>query len=137
MKKTLVVISAVILLTLIITSAAVAARKKGFDGAWESIDLDGSYQVMVIDTGAGYFMYYDFGVSACGKDPSGVPLYPGLIEGTPVVIDDKLTVEGKLLCLTDSPYFWNTEPMSFDFYYKNQRDVVEGMLVDWNRISQK
>jgi hypothetical protein len=42
-------------LTLLLTSVTVAGKEIGFNGAWKSIGVDGSYQVMVIQESYPYF----------------------------------------------------------------------------------
>ena len=140
MKKTVTVVLVVVAMTLIITSVALAGRKNGFDGAWESIDVDDSYQIMVIQTGDDYYMYFDFGASVCGKDDDGHPIHPCVLEGVPTVEGNVLTGEGKILCITDSPYYFpegeTPSVMNFEFTYNRQHDTIEGMDVTWNRIGK-
>jgi len=141
MKKTITIVLVVVAMTLIITSVALAGRKKGFDGAWESIDLDDSYQIMVIQTSDDYYMYYDFGASICGFDENGDPIHPCVLEGIPSVEGNVLSIAGKVLCITDSPFYVSEggtpTVYDFDFTYNRQRDTIEGMNVTWNRIGKE
>jgi len=144
MKKTITIVLVVVALTLVITSVALAGRKKGFDGAWESIDVDDSYQIMVIQTSDDYYMYYDFGATICGLDGNGDPIHPCVLEGIPSVEGNVLSIEAKILCITNSPYYVPEDPPTgspavyeFDFTYNRQRDTIEGMNVTWNRIGKK
>jgi len=143
MKKTITIVLVVVAMTLIITSVALAGRKKGFDGAWESIDVDDSYQIMVIQTDD-YYMYYDFGASICGLDEFGDPIHPCVLEGIPSVEGNVLSIEVYVLCITDSPYYVPEDPpgespavYDFEFTYNRERDTIEGMGVTWNRIGKK
>lgn len=137
MKKTLV-ISFVILLALLVTSVALAAKKKGFDGAWETIDRDGSYAVMIINTGGPYFMIHDFGSSSC--DPGTTPpVISDSFEGTPFIVGNELTVEGKILCVSDDPYYWpegNPRVFTFVLTYNKNSDTVELFGQTWSRIKK-
>jgi len=133
------VILLVVLLALLVTSVALADKKIGFDGAWESIDVDGSYMVMVIANDSSYFMYYDFGASVCGKDSSGAPLYSASIEGSPVIDGYEMTVDGYVLCVADKPYYWpKNHPQIFTsvLTYDKYSDTIFDENVTWSRIEK-
>ena len=128
----------VVILALLVTSAALAGKKKGFNGAWESIDnFDGSYQVMVIELANSYFMYYDFGASVCGTD-FDVPLYASSFEGPPEVVGNEMTVEGKILCVADDPFYVDDGSGSPEIYswvltYDKNSDTIS-WFDTWSRI---
>jgi hypothetical protein len=133
-----IVVLLVVVLTLTLTSVAVAERKKGFDGAWEAIDVDGSYMVMNIHNGGSDFMWFDYGASIC--NPSVPPETPWVFEGSPVKVGNELTVEGSGLCIVEVPYY-NPVDMTVHLTYIRQRDLVEleigDYLVTFSRIGKK
>ena len=140
MKKLAVVVVLVILL--VVTSVAMAGDKKGFDGAWETVDpFDGSYEVMIIESSYPHFSYTDYGATACGTDGDGSPLYPAVIEGDPVISGDTLTVSGMVVCMGDSPYFLLPDPFVLVFTYDKQSDTIGSDMPSfteiWTRIGKK
>jgi hypothetical protein len=141
MKKFSVAGIVVMAIVLIITSVALAGDKKGFDGAWEAIDTDGSYTTVVIQSDGPYFMIYDFGASTCGIDGNGNPIYPLVLEGIPVINENVLTIQGKILCITDSPYYvpegGPPDTFTFVFTYDKQLDSLSGIDLTWTRIGKK
>jgi hypothetical protein len=137
------VVPVVFVLTLLLASGTLAGEKKGFNGAWESIDVDGSYQVMVIQDSYPYYLYYDFGATACGLDLNGQPMYAASFNGSPVIVGNALTVEGKVLCASDNPYYFPEEDpitYSFEFTYNKNKDTLYGGLpgfgATWYRIKK-
>jgi hypothetical protein len=130
-----IVVLVVFLVSLIFASGTLADKKKGFNGAWESIDsVDGSYQVMVIQDSYPYFMYNDFGATICGTDTNGQPIYPGSIYGSPVIVGDTLTVEGKVLCITENPYY--TPAYRLEFTFNKNKDTILFGSDTWYRIEK-
>ncbi len=135
----------VVVLTLIVASGAMAGTKKGFDGAWEAIDVDDSYMVMTINSGNSYFMMYDFGASVCGLDEFEDPLFSWSFEGPPVIVGNVLTVEGLHLCFDDDPNYMpegNPQTIVFELTFNKISDTIYlqysgGGEVTWSRIGKK
>lgn len=115
-----------------------AGNKKGFDGAWEAIDIvDDSYMVMTIKSDNSYLMLYDFGATVCG----GTPLISWSFEGTPVIVGNVLTVEGLGLCFDDDPYYLpegDPTNIKLEFTYDKISDTIDRVRGGtWSRIGKK
>ena len=141
-----IVILLVALLTLMFTSVATAGTsvatggaKKGFDGAWETIDtLDGSYWVMTINSDNSSLMMYDFGATICGSSAE----ISWSFEATDIlaVDDDEWEVTGDGLCVADpTPHY--TGVTTFTLRYNKQSDTIvfsqPGYEVTFSRIGKK
>lgn len=85
-----VLIASLVLILTMTTSAAAASNV--FTGAWDSIDVDGSYQQLFIGGGAaGVRVHYvDHGATLCHA--LGAPNGVATIRGTGTVAGSKLTV---------------------------------------------
>ena len=80
-----------------------------FVGKWNSIDTDGSYQILTIGgcSGNSYpIRVYDFGASTCGLDPETCEiLYAASLEGNFSLSDGILSGTLPLYCQTSPPTF--------------------------------
>lgn len=141
-----IVILLVVLMTLMVTSGAIADTKKGFDGAWEAIDFDGSYMVMTINSDNTAYMMYDFGASVCYPDPKpSTPEISWSFEGPPIIDGDELMVNGLGLCVDGDfgPHY--TGEHTLNFTYDKNSDTINliydnmepPFIVTFSRIEKK
>jgi len=127
-------LSALAMVTLVVSIAAAAPVP--FIGAWESIDTDGSDQILTIGGGAGdtyHVRYYDFGATTCGLDPvSGDFLYAASARGTLAAGGSDLTGTLPLYCQTSPPTHHSTP--QFAYTYQPATDtLIDIWGVVWNR----
>lgn len=125
---TLAVLLAVLLAGLLATTAL--AVPDVFRGAWESIDIDGSYQVMTIGGGGGTYRvnYMDTGATVCGLDPdTGDFLYAAQARGTASASPGTGELNGvwDVWCLS-KPRTLSVSGLPFTFTF----DPSTGTLVD-------
>ena len=99
-----------------------------FVGKWNSIDTDGSYQILTIGGGSGnsyHVRVYDFGASTCGIDPeTGEILYTASIEGVLSLSNGILSGTLPLYCQTAPPTFDSDAFLQFTY------DPATDTLVD-------
>ena len=132
MKRSLVLTIVVLLISTLTVTSVLAARDP-LIGAWESTDLDGSYQILTIGGGPGntyHVRYYDFGASVCGLDEAGDFLYAASATG--FLTGSGGTLEGKLpvYCMEHPPKFYD----NYDFtivYVDGTITSPDGVV--WNR----
>jgi hypothetical protein len=99
MKKSMLLVIFVGLVLLIAASPAFTAAAKPsakpFVGAWEAIDVDGSYMKLNIGGGTGnqYNLHLiDFGASVCGKDANGQPIYAFQAKGNGTAVGNHMDI---------------------------------------------
>lgn len=134
--KRFLILSAVILISALTFSSAFAARDP-FLGAWESTDLDGSYQTLVIAKGGPgntYFVrYYDFGpTSICGVDPTNGKFYAASAQGLLTRSEGKLIGQFPVYCMTHPPTFWGDSYISYQ-YDPETDTLIDPAPVVWTR----
>jgi hypothetical protein len=115
---------------------AALAAPGPFNGAWESIDIDGSYQTMHIGGGPGdlhRFRYHDDGATVCGLDPvTGDILFAADAGGWLTASGDQLTGTLSLYCKTTPPSF--NGDYNFVFTYDPGTDTLTDQTgVVWTR----
>jgi hypothetical protein len=128
--------AAVALVGLLLVSAVASAAPGAFVGAWESTDIDGSYQRLVIGGGPGAshrVLYYDNGATVCGLDPTtGEILYPALARGRGQASGDVLSGNWRVWCLSHPVTFYGD--LGFEFTYHVGSDTLtDSSGVVWNR----
>ena len=128
--------AAVALTALLLVSAVAFAAPGPFVGAWESTDVDGSYQRLAIGGGPGEghrVLYYDYGATVCGLDPdTGGILYPALARGSGEAAGDVLSGEWAVWCLSHPATFYAS--LGFEFTYDATTDTLtDGNGVVWSR----
>lgn len=128
--------AALALAALLVVSNIAAAARSPFVGAWESTDIDGSYQRLVIGGGPGdehTLVYYDYGATVCGVDPTtGEILYPALVRGGGEATGDLLSGEWDVWCLGRPPTFYGT--FGFHLSYDAATDTLtDAAGVIWTR----
>lgn len=139
MSKNQVYTSLILALALMIASfgLASAAAPNPFLGAWESIDLDGSYQVLMLGGDPGDLVgvrYHDYGASVCGVDGEGEPIYQAFGMGSGSRSGDTLTVSFDLRCMAAPPYYQGTH--AFEYTYDAGSDTITDWVgVVWERKS--
>lgn len=134
-KRILFIVASLLLVLAIGTSPALAAPDP-LRGAWESTDVDGSYQVLNIGGGPGksyHVRYYDYGASVCGVDPeSGAILYSGSARGKMTRLGYVLSGTLPFYCRTSPPTFWGY--VGFQFTYDPATDrLTDGWGNIWTR----
>ena len=95
-KRSFGVALGIVLLTLLLAASIAPAKSTSFQGRWESIDGDGSYQWLIVSGGGSgsqlHVVYYDTAATAFGLDPdTGEPLYAGVGVGVGEVDGDQLS----------------------------------------------
>lgn len=131
----LIVITAALLLALALGNSNVFAASDPFIGSWESIDSDGSYQILTIGGGPGasyHVRYYDYGATICGLGPGGEFLYAASAQG--VITDSGSGLTGTLAvyCRSSPPTFWGNA--DFHFGYNAATDTLtDGFGITWTR----
>jgi len=134
MKRSLV-LTILVLLISALTATSVLAARDPFIGAWESTDLDGSYQTLTIGGGPDntyHVRYYDFGASVCGLDPHTNDLYAASARGLLTGSDGSIAGTISVYCMTRPPTFWGDT--YFAYYYDASNDTIVGSGGDvWNR----
>jgi hypothetical protein len=134
-NRFLVVAILVLLVSALMVTSVFAARDPFID-VWESIDIDGSYQVMRIGGGPGdnhRVFYYDFGASICDDPPfSGALEYAALARGWLTHTGNTLSGNLSVYCRTRPPTFWGDA--AFDLVYDPSTDTfTDGLGIVWNR----
>ena len=135
MKRSLVLTIAVILISALTVTSVLAARDP-FIGAWESPDIDGSYQTVTIGGGPDntyHVRYYDFGATACGLDPETNDfLYAASARG--VLTGSEGSLEGTLpvYCMTHPPTFLINAYITYD-YDASADTITDSGGVVWYR----
>jgi hypothetical protein len=66
----------------------IVKRDTGYVGTWQSLDIDGSTQILRIWLNAGIYQveWYDEGATICGLDDSGAPIHAVTLTGTGSVL---------------------------------------------------
>jgi hypothetical protein len=119
--------SAASLLIAAVLVVGAAAAPDPFKGKWHSIDVDGSYQTLVIGGGPGstyHVRYHDYGASVCGVDGTGAPLYAASAVGSLSASGTVLAGRLPVYCLASPRYLFEDPDTYFEFEY------VAGTLVD-------
>lgn len=111
---------------LVMPTTHVQGQSEGFLGDWRSVDFDGSFMTLTIETrlnAPGYWVHLvDYGASVCGLDEDGHPLYPGIFDTTAYTKGSDpylLTIaEADVWCVPDEAprYYWGTIPTSTTRY---------------------
>ena len=119
-----------------VTDALASPPSNPFIGAWESTDIDGSYQRLAITGGPGgahRVNYRDFGATVCGLDPdTGDFLYAASARGSGTVSGSDLTGTWSVWCLSNPPTFFGD--LAFQFTYDASTDTLtDGLGVVWSR----
>ena len=133
MKRSLVLISVVLLISATTVTSVLAARDP-FIGAWESTDLDGSYQTLTIGGGPDntyHVRYYDFGATVCGLDETGDFLYAASARGVLTGSDGSITGTLHVNCMTHPPTFWGDAYITY--VYDADTDTIFDGAVFWTR----
>lgn len=134
MKRSLVLAIAVILISALTVTSVLAARDP-FIGAWESTDLDGSYQTLTIGGGPDntyQVRYYDFGASVCGLDPHTNDLYAASARGLLTGTDGSITGTISVYCMTRPPTFWGDAYITY-VYDASTDTIIDTGNVVWSR----
>jgi hypothetical protein len=135
MKRSFVLTFVVLLISALTVTSVLAARDP-FIGAWESTDLDGSYQTLTIGGGPDntyHVRYYDFGATVCGLDPDTNDfLYAASARGLLTGSDGSITGTISVYCMTHPPTFWGDAYITY--YYDASNDtIIDSGSVVWNR----
>ncbi|NWF69276.1 MAG: SH3 domain-containing protein [Chloroflexi bacterium] len=105
-----------------------------FAGVWTGIDLDGSFQTIVITAlGGGQYNieYYDDGASICGTDSAGRPLYGGLGNVQATASGNSLTSSsGVFYCYDSSGSSYN---FTYSWVYDPTSDTMTSEYGTWQR----
>ena len=121
---------------LLLVSNLAAAAASPFVGAWESTDIDGSYQRLVIGGGPGdghRVLLYDYGATVCGLDPAtGEILYAAMARGSGQAQGDVLSGGWGVWCLSRPVTFYGD--LAFELAYEATSDTLtDGTGVVWSR----
>lgn len=138
MKKSvrfLILILALLLVSALMVTSVFAARDP-FIGGWESIDIDGSYQVLRIGGGPGEnrrVSYRDFGATICDDPPgTGALEFAATARGNLIHSGNNLTGMMPVYCHTSPTVFWGDA--FFDFTYDPGTDTLaDGFGIIWSR----
>lgn len=139
MNKTVRMVSlftaVLILLLAALSTSNVQAARNPFMGAWESTDIDGSYQTLNIGGGPRgmfRFRYHDRGATVCGVE-DGVILYAGYAHGWfEESVSNVLTASFDFTCL--SRPVSTLGPFSVEYTYHPGTDTITDTTgVTWTR----
>lgn len=135
MKRSLVLTIAVLLISALTVTSVLAARDP-LKGAWESTDLDGSYQTLTIGGGPDntyHVRYYDFGATACGLDPETNDfLYAASATGFLIGLDGGLSGTIPVYCITHPPTFLADAYITY-VYDASTDTIMDSGGVVWSR----
>jgi hypothetical protein len=133
MKRSLVLTIVVLLISALTVTSVLAARDP-LIGAWESTDLDGSYQTLTIGGGSDntyHVRYYDFGATVCGLNPKNNDLYAASARGLLTGSDGSITGTLHVNCMTRPPTFWGDVYIAY--VYDANTDTIFDGAVFWTR----
>jgi len=133
--KRLLVLAIVLLLVSTLTVTSVLAARDPFIGAWESIDIDESYQTLTIGGGPDntyHVRYYDFGASVCNPPDTDGFLYTASARGLLAGTDGSIAGTISVYCMTHPPTFWGDATVTMDYDTSNDTIIGSDNVV-WHR----
>lgn len=132
---------AVLALTLCLVAASTASAsppQPSFKGIWWSIDVDDSYQTLVIQprgkqSGSYNISYFDDGASVCGVDADGDPLYPGMGRGKGTANGTSLTGGIDFWCLSRPRWYEGYHQLELT-YNATDDTLTDAYGIVWYRL---